>query len=332
MEKQLHEELLKDIDELKNLIKGYSTLSIVNTVAMILRQQHLPEEKQYFLSSPAKQCFYLLGILQLSKEPKKPKELDKSSIEKIIQKLEVIFNYYALMFFPSDDEYDELTEEWYRIGEVAMPAFLHYFNTSLMASAEQIQSRIRNSFTKFDKIIVDSIGIPVDECLQICTAVVEKQERNLEGLYDTAEKEIELRHNLLDKAEQEQWSPEQLRFQTSNSEYTELMHSFLSQMNNLFAFSPNDLNTGDKDIQAFIREFSLQRGTGTEFTYITEENPAEIHPLMYFEDDKYFCPSTNALYLAVLKKFESILFVSSEKQKWFSDELWGTASSRIMSG
>jgi len=122
MEKKLHDKLISDITDLRNLLSEYSTETIVGTVATkFLRWP----SKDVELTSPHRQLFYLLGLMLTSPEPSKPQEYDQSAWSKTVELLERIFSSYAWMFWPTPEEADSLSKEWKDIREVAMPAFLN---------------------------------------------------------------------------------------------------------------------------------------------------------------------------------------------------------------
>lgn len=303
MEKKLHAELISKIENLKNLVREFDISSLLNTVAMELRKQSFPDQENSKLISPAKQCFYLIGIIQQTDEPSEPKVLDEKSTSLLISYLNDIFQLYAFMFWPTVEEKDHLTDEWHRCREVAMPAFLHYFNTSLMASVEQVTNRIKESLLRFDEEISKDIGLSVSDYLDICNTTAQVQQNKLDQLYVDADKERGLRLGLLDRAEAEGWSEEQLREETAKSEYSSFIPKFLEQMNNLFSFRVEELDRSQEELEIFLKNFSLVRGVDLEFTYITEENPAELRPITESRDNNYFCPSINALYIATLNQF-----------------------------
>ncbi|WP_369857677.1 hypothetical protein [Candidatus Thalassolituus haligoni] len=316
MEEKLHTELIEKIEELKGLVKRFSTSSLLNTVAMELRKHSFPDQENSRLVSPAKQCFYLMGIMQQTEEPCEPQTLDEKSTSKLIDSLNEVFQLYALIFWPSEEEKDDLSEEWHRCREVAMPAFLHYFNTSLMASVEQVANRINEGLLRFDQDITDHIGLSISSCLDICNLIAKLQQNKLDQLYLDAEKEKELRLGLLDAAASEGWSEQRLKEETAKSEYSSFIPRFLEHMNNLFSFKTDELDHSQEEIEKFLTYFSLKRGAGIEFTYITEENPAESRPIIESNDSNYFCPSINALFTSLLNQLETIV-LNSEKRDRF---------------
>lgn len=318
MEEKLHAELIENIEGLKEFVRNFSLSSLLNTVAMELRKQSFPDQENSLLISPAKQYFYLIGIIQQTEEPSEPKTLDEESTAKLIYSLNEIFQHYAFIFWPTEEEEDHLTEEWHRCREVAMPAFLHYFNTSLMASVEQITARVNDGLLRFDEEISKDVGLSISTCLDISDAIAHLQQIKLDQLYLDAEKEKKLRLGLLDRADHEGWSLERLREETANSEYSGFITGFLEQMNNLFSFRIDDLKFNQEEIKKFLDVFSLSRGANIEFIYITEENPAELRPIVKSDDQSYFCPSINALYIALLNKFETVLLNSEKRDRYLS--------------
>src|SRR5437016_6753522 len=77
-----------------------------------------------------------------SPEPENPRLFTKANWERAKQLLEEIFGLYAFMFWPTDDQAP--TNEWRDVREVAMPAFLHYFNNALLA-AEPVLFGVRQA-------------------------------------------------------------------------------------------------------------------------------------------------------------------------------------------
>ena len=316
MEEKLHTKLIKKIEELKDLVTGFSTSALLNTVAMELRKQSFPDQENSRLVSPAKQCFYLMGIMQQAEEPSAPQTLDEKSTSKLITSLNEIFQLYALIFWPSEEEKDDLSEEWHRCREVAMPVFLHYFNTSLMASVEQVINRINEGLLRFDQEITNHIGLSISSCLDICNVIAQLQQNKLDQLYLDTEKERELRLGLLDAAAAEGWSEQRLKEETTKSEYSSFIPKFLEQMNNLFSFKTDELDHSQEEIEKFLTCFSLKRGAGIEFTYITEKNPAESRPIIESSDSHYFCPSINTLFTSLLNQLETIVLNSEKRDKF----------------
>src|SRR5438552_874410 len=63
--------------------------------------------------------------------------------------------------------HSELIRLTTELREVAMPAFLHYFNNALLASKEQIVERVKNYLSPFDEYFRTTTGISASDELQI---------------------------------------------------------------------------------------------------------------------------------------------------------------------
>ena len=75
-----------------------------------------------------------------------------------------------------------LSDEWKHIREVAMPAFLHYFNTGLIANPEQVRARITAYLIPFDEAFLGAGLISASDALRIADWVGARLERALVDL------------------------------------------------------------------------------------------------------------------------------------------------------
>jgi len=64
---------------------------------------------------------------------------------------------------------------------------------------------------------------------------------------------------------------------------------------------------GENDAEFFLQLLSATRRQFKDYFYPTEENPAELHPLLFAESDELFCPAPRVLLLALLRRCEEIL-------------------------
>ena len=138
MEKDLHDHLIRNTEELRDLLRRSSTESIVGMCAAFCFGRLISDNEGQKLISPGRQPNFLLGLMLSTNEPEKPDQFGKEEWEKAENFLNEIFSTYARMFWPKPEEVDSLTESWKQAREIAMPAFLHYFNTGLLASVEQV--------------------------------------------------------------------------------------------------------------------------------------------------------------------------------------------------
>ena len=91
------------------------------------------------------------------------------------------------MFWPTPEELPTLTEEWRDAREVAMPAFLHYFNTTLLASKEQISDRVANYLSPFDEYLGASTGISASDTLKVEASISQHLQAQSDALVEASE-------------------------------------------------------------------------------------------------------------------------------------------------
>lgn len=195
-------------------------------------------------------------------EPTNPHNLNQRAVDHIIGLLNKIFQAYAWMFWPSKEDKDNMTDEWYRCREVAMPAFLHYFNTSLMASVEQIKKRAIDYLQPFDDVLINKINLSSSEVMRVVDDIFNLQQEKLDELYTLKERERELRLGLLERAKAEDWDINRLKQETKSSEYADFIPMFLSKMDMLFSIEKATLIGESSEtcrIDSFLSNFSIQR-------------------------------------------------------------------------
>ena len=71
------------------------------------------------------------------------------------------------MYFPSEEELPNLSEQRWDVRGVAMAAFLHHFNTGILASVEQVADRVRRYVSPFDERLEADTGISASEALAV---------------------------------------------------------------------------------------------------------------------------------------------------------------------
>ena len=112
---------------LQDLLSKSQTSDLLRSAAVQLLTVFSTDISGSGLVSPYKQVFHLLGLM-LATDPEPVCEpIDARRWKDIQETLNEVFQEYALVFFPKKREL--ITKEWQRAREVAMPAFLEYFNT-----------------------------------------------------------------------------------------------------------------------------------------------------------------------------------------------------------
>lgn len=154
------------------------------------------------------------------------------------------------------------------------------------------------------------------EIIKITDRISNLQQAKLDELYNLAEKERTLRLKLLERTKVEGWDMNKLKQETHDSEYAEFIPMFFKKMEMLFYIDKSSLIEEADISNKFFTNFSIKRNGDIDFTYITEENPAESYPLFAGEANNYFCPSINALYISVFKRMEVLLLKSHKRESF----------------
>lgn len=318
MDEKLHSELLKNTEELRDLTKLYSTESIVSSCATEAIFRGDSYETSPKLTSPYKQRAFLIGLMLTTTEPSEPKIMERAQWEKIKDLLNEIYNSYALMFWPKKDEIDNLPDEWHQVREVAMPAFLNYFNTGLLASVEQVSERIRLCLTPFDVKLKEMIGISASDALKVADYISNDMQYSVDELLKVVKTEKDARHTLLDKAQKEGWDLSKLKLEAGKEDYLSYLEKMMSGIQGLFKITLATLKekVGENIAFAYWKLFVARRGEVDELTYLTERNIAEEKPLVSLDGVSASCPITNSLYNSLLLVGEQNLMDSSVRESF----------------
>jgi len=315
MDKRLHDKLIADIADLRNLVSGFSTEIVVGMVAINFMRW---PEKDIGLSSPYRQLFFLLGLMLSTPEPTDPHEFDDEAWNKSVNLLERIFFAYAWMFWPTAEEAGRLTQDWKDAREIAMPAFLNYFNSGLLASTEQIRDRIKRYIVPHDSAVRGIFSISATDMLEITEVISQQMQADYDSLASLKEKEEQARLSFLDEAERKKWDFETMQHEAAKSSYSEVVRTFLSALRRISTVSRSFLQSkfGAEKADTFLQVFSAARGSVEKLTYPTELNPAMESPLYVLSDDILMVPSAHTIYLAILEKSERSLLQSGIRDKF----------------
>ncbi len=315
MDKNLHDKLISDITDLRNLLGQYSTETIVGTVATkFLRWP----SKDVELTSPHRQLFYLLGLMLTSPEPSKPQEYDESAWSKTVELLERIFSSYAWMFWPTPEEAGNLSKEWKDIREVAMPAFLNYFNSGLLASTEQVKNRFTRYIVPFDNVVNKLFFLSAIDLLNIADFIGAKIQEDFDSLSNLIKKEERARLDILDEAEREKWDFQTTQNKVLNSSYADIAKELFSKLRQVSTITISDLqeNFGSEKANVFIQKFATRRGSISNLTYPTDLHPEMETTLYYIDDNILMIPSAHSIYLSILEQTERSLLKSDVRDKF----------------
>jgi hypothetical protein len=316
------QQIRKALEQLRTLVHGCSTSSVADWCFRFnLIRGNYPEKSPQFktcLLAPAKQCSFLRGILLESQEPDVAKDFAKEDSVKAEALLNDAFQAYLPLYFPSAEEAGSLTKEWHKVREVAMLAFLHFHNTGLIASGEQVASRIRRYLTPFDDEISRTMGISATQGLEICEWISDRLQKGSNDLSIMYEEEKTARLALLDQAKTKDWSLKDIRDRADTSGYLSVAKKLVTALDNLGKIECSELQAAFPDVgEQFWNLFSIGRGKGPVVNYPTDSSIAEQRPMILISDSKAICPLVNNLYSAVLMLCEQVLSSGERRESYF---------------
>jgi hypothetical protein len=317
VEKKLEKEISSLLERLLAIIAPCDTESVLGWCF----SYHLPtstaEKSEERLASPAKQVPFLLSLLLSTPPPKESNSLSRDQWQEVMRLLNQLFQAYMLLYMPSKDQVGALSDAWRRSREVAMMAFLHFHNTGLLASVEQIKERITRYVAPFDKEVQKAIGVSATEAIAISDWISRKLQEALDGLLDAAAKENAARQAMLAKAQQEGWPLDKIREAASKPEYFEAATAMLDGLKRLSKVRLSEVHSSfPSTAHAFLSAFSISRGDGPSMRYPTEEAIYSIRPLVHVADDTVMCISSNAIIGAVLTVTEKALLASPARDSY----------------
>ena len=308
MDDRLHQQLLEDTQALRELLGRCSSETIVGFVAALFLKW--PDE-DIGLTSPHKQLFFLLGLMLSTSEPSEPKEFDKEQWRIAQDLLERIVLSYAWMYWPTPEEAGRVGDEWFKTREIAMPAFLHFFTSGLLASTEQLKDRIRRYLVPLDEQVKTLLHVSASEMLDVTAAIAKFVQGGYDSLREVIRDEKAARHALLDRATAEHWDRDKLRIEAHSAPHRDTADKLMAALMRLSKIDQNELSRAvdPNTVRLFWNLFAIRRGQGSTYTYITESNPAEERPV-FVHNDVGYVPSVYTIYAAVLNVTERTLLQS----------------------
>jgi len=318
MNPELHQSLIHNTERLRDLIRLYSTESVVGMCSVRFYHWLSDSDADIALVSPFRQLFFLLGVLLTTHEPEPAQDFGDDAWNACVQLLNDIFLSYAVMYWPTTEELPTLSEEWRNVREVAMPAFLDYFNTGLTASVEQISERILRYLVPFNAVLTHEFGISATQSHTVTHWIAERLQQGADELQQAAEASEKVRKRLLMRAQKERWSLDKLRAEAAKPKNARPFHKLFAALDKHLKITLDFLERefGSNIAQAYWNTFVSRRGSISQFTYLTEHNPAEDKPLFETATHICLCPFANALFAAVMQVTERQLLASSSRESF----------------
>ena len=293
----LEHEISSGLTELRRLLGTCSTYSVVRWCFSYHVSTAHRADSTGQLVSPGKQIPFLLAVLLSGQEPEKPVDFNDDILDLAKPILNNLFFAYMSLYMPSKGEFGKLAPEPHRVRKVAMLAFLHYFNSGLLASVHQVVERVELYLAPFDAELSKALGINANDAIAICQWIADQLQKSRDDLQISAREVLE----------------ETVR----DPSYLEKAEKLISGMKELGLVSLSRLEAafpGKAGI--FWDQFSVKRGEAPEIRYPTERSIYEIRPLIRVSDTKAFCPIINALFNAVLLVGEQTLLQNSVRDRF----------------
>jgi hypothetical protein len=298
---------------LQRILRSASTDSILQYASTSLLSLQF-KAKHERLSAPVKQIFHVLGLMLVT-APERAKHISEQEWTAIENLVERVFFLYAHLFFsftPNDPAQEKLIE-------ATGPAFLQYFQTFALYYEEQLRSRVRSWFRPFDHVVKDSLGLTVEDLLEIAVGFKDQLQEHFDFLLSLHSRFERSRDELMSDAKENDWSIPEIRRIGNERGVTALAKSYFAAMDNLCVVNQTALaeRWGDKRTARFLSLFCARRGGVSGYFFPTEKNPAEWQPIFQLDgSNKLFCPLPWTVQSAVMRRLDQTVRTSSERDRF----------------
>lgn len=276
--------------ELKTYLKKYDTQSILGHLSFLMTciTNGAAQNELGKLASPMRQLYYLAGLMMTDEaDGTNEIQFSEEDWQHIVNLLIQIENEYSLMFMP--DVPENVTEEWKKKVEVAMPTFLSYFNLGPLNYEEQLIEQIRGTFTSLDDVITSKVGVTTDDLLQFYDNMDSWCQYNFQSL-SVGSQECPLRENWKDYTNLEiGCANEAPDFVKAYNKEREPMLTLVADPGIKYRFKPVDLATNELSedkVNTILSLFTTKRAR-SEFLYYTGSNPLLTKPIVNLENEMY---------------------------------------------
>lgn len=314
---KLEKNITKELISLKRKIKRYSTFSIIcRCHATVLVSSNTDNKTK--LHSPAKQLSFLIGLMLSTNEPLKPKHLDESKWNDLLNILNKLFNNYWLLYCPEQNtKREDLLKEWLGSRQIALYTFFNDYNTDSFESVEQLKDRILRYLVPFEEIVTKKMGISLTKSLEICDFITKHNQDTINQIRLLRLKEDDFRQKIVSKLENIDWQTEYIQEEVQEEAYYEIAKKIAKKTNEWGIIDTNFLKGTFKEYgEIYCENFIIERGHGDDIKYPTDISIYETKPLIKLDENRSLCPSANSLYLALIKIGEKIILESDNKSEY----------------
>lgn len=302
--------------ELKELISTYDTKWLLGDLSFLMNAigAGRAEDQLGKLSSPLRQIYYLGGLL-ISSDDSNATDIQYTheKWDKIVELLNEIEHEYDKLFFPKPDE--EITDEWRKIRQVAVPSFLSYFNQGPLNYEEQTLNWVVDLYTHFDELITEKTGVGINKFILFYEKVDRLIQDKFQGFSTNKDK---FKKEWLTYTDIEMGVVEGVPdFIREKMEENRAMYTFMSDKGIKNRFKPKDISSEDlseDDIRTILSLLSDKRSE-SDFLYYTSTkpgNPLYEKPISDVGNDIFQVFEVKQIVHAIEDLFETIC--SKEKK------------------
>jgi hypothetical protein len=300
--------LEQGVAELRSLLSQHSTRSVAGWCfgPIVAAQQESSDRK---LLSPDRQISFLLSLVVSTPEPDIPAGLSEEDWRRAVVLLNNVYSAYLDLYLPKDSEQvSNLTDEWRHQREVSMSAFLHYFNSGLVASIEQLTERIEAYVGPFDSDLRQLIGLSSKQATEIARYLTTRLQDDLDGVSEMVRSGESERQAMIDHIENYDPGSEDIPIAEWSKPWEEKAQWIFSSVERLGIVRFRELERKFPTVaRAYWEQFTIGRGDGPGIQYPTEGSVIDTRPLIRLDDNTAFCHAANGLFSSILLAAEDAL-------------------------
>jgi len=308
--------------QLKDLIATYNADWLLGDLsALIHAGRERANDQLGKLSSPQRQLYYLAG-LNISSDPAEGLDVmfTHEKWNPIVALLNEIEAEYDKLFFPTKPE--DVTDEWKRVRQVAMPSFLSYFNQGPLNYEEQVINWIRDLFTPLDTIVENATGVKTEDFIQFYENLDQLRHKNFQAhsirkelLRPNWDKYTKIKMGVVDEA------PD---FIKEMGEQHRHLYTFMSDKGITDRYYPEELISETlpiEKVKIVLQHLVIKRGK-TDYLYYTATrpgNPLFEKPILDIGEGMYQVFEVKQVIHAIESLLEQICTATEEhKTKYVS--------------
>ena len=264
---------------LKEIIATYDTQWLLGDLSFLMRTgKERANDQLGTLSSPLRQLYYIAG-LNISSDDANGNDIrfTPEKWNQIVVLLNEIENEYQKLFFPNNPE--EVTEEWKRVRQVAMPSFFSYFNQGPLNYEEQVLNWTRDLFTPLDAIIESATDVKTEDFIQFYENIDKLNQINFQA--HGTRKDL-LRPNWKDYTKIQMGVADGVPdFIREIGERDAHLHSFMADHGMIDRFYPEEIVSANLPIEKVKVILNLLTAQRTQTNYLYEKPIVDIGEGMF---------------------------------------------------